>query len=160
MDPGAILDREYGAERRCHGLFCGLWFYSDRIFMDVFQAASPPEIKECIASLAGNSRVEIVFDRTLIHPFGEHEVGGACAPIVPVAAEDQVFPIGGKHGKGIENGFCGDLLYAGTVLVDHVDLEIITAAAFVVGAEQDLFAGGVVKRSPIGLAQVCDLFQV
>ena len=90
----------------------------------------------------------------LIHPVGHKHVGIPAAAIVAVGAEDQLFAIGGKHGKGVENTFRGDLFQTGTVFVDHVQLEIVPPFGVMVAGKDDFFAGRMEKRRPVGFAEV------
>ena len=83
-----------------------------------------------------------------------------CAPIIPVAAENDLFSIGGKHRKCIEGIAMGKLGKIGTIFIDHIEVKRKTSFIFIVRSKDDSFTVRKKSGRPVRLAKISDLVNV
>jgi hypothetical protein len=70
-------------------------------------------------------------EKISLHPIGNEYVRLVGGFAVAIGGPDEALAIGGEHWEGVEIGVVGDLLKAGAIDVDGVEIE--TAGVFLVG---------------------------
>ena len=95
--------------------------------------------------------------RTSFHPVCNKDIGIPGSTIVSIAAKDNFFSVGRKHGECIKTFVPAYFLKIGSITIYRIEVEWETPFIFMIGCKYDPFAIGHKCRSPVSLSKPGDL---